>query len=120
MNTMSMKLHHIHTTHDLDAAFVASDSEPSWILQHSDFCDISADALFEFTSHAQAHQTSSYWVLTVQRTPALSKQLVARLLIAHATPQALLLFKRRVQWIATHWDITAESLDEGLVTPPRQ
>jgi bacillithiol system protein YtxJ len=110
-----MTLHHMNNTHDLDAAFVASDTGPSWILQHSDWCDISADALFEFTSHAKAHDTNSHWVLTVQRTPALSKLLLARLHIEHATPQALLLFKRHVHWAATHWDITAETLDEGLV-----
>ncbi len=114
-----MTLHHMHTTDDLDAAFVASDSGPSWILQHSDACDISADALFEFTAHAKVHHTNSHWVLTVQRTPELSKLLAARLRIEHATPQALLLFKRHVQWVATHWDITAESLDEGLATLPR-
>ena len=104
------------TADDFEAALAASDSGPVWLLKHSNSCGVSEDALEEFSAHAEAQESDAHWVLTVQRSPALSRLVAARLGVDHDTPQVILLFERQVRWVATHWNVSHASLDQALAT----
>jgi bacillithiol system protein YtxJ len=113
---MTAQLKRMGTTDDFEAALAASDSEPTWLLKHSNSCGVSEDAYEEFSAHAEAQESDAHWVLTVQRSPALSQLVAAQLDVAHDTPQVILLFERQVRWVATHWDVRHDSLDRALAT----
>ena len=102
------------TADDFEAALVASDSAPTWLLKHSNACGVSEDAYDEFSAHAQAQESEAHWVLTVQRSPALSHLIATQLGVDHDTPQVILLFERKVRWVATHWNVSHASLDQAL------
>jgi bacillithiol system protein YtxJ len=111
---MSEHLKTMATAEDFEAALAASDSGPIWLLKHSNSCGISEYAYEEFSAHADAQASAGHWVLTVQRSPALSRLVATQLGVDHDTPQAILLFERRVRWVATHWKVRHTSLDQAL------
>jgi len=111
---MSDYLKPMGTTDDFEAALTASESGPTWLLKHSNSCGVSEDAYEEFSAHAEAQSSEAHWVLTVQRSPALSRQIAAQLNVDHDTPQVILLFARKAQWVATHWNVRHASLDRAL------
>ena len=113
---MTAQLRRMGTTDDFETALAASDSGPIWLLKHSNSCGVSEDAYEEFSAHADAQASDGHWVLTVQRSPALSQLVAAQLGVAHDTPQVILLFERQVRWVATHWDVRHASLDQALAT----
>jgi bacillithiol system protein YtxJ len=104
------------TTEDFEAALVASDYGPIWLMKHSNSCGVSEDAFEEFSAHAEAQDSDGHWVLTVQRSPALSRLIAAQLGVDHDTPQVILLFERQVRWVATHWNVRQSSLDQARAT----
>src|SRR5262249_46424071 len=67
------RLHKMSTTDDFDAALAASDAGPVWLLKHSMTCGISDEAFSEFSEHAGDRGPDTHWVLTVQKSPALSR-----------------------------------------------
>jgi bacillithiol system protein YtxJ len=111
---MPAQLKQMGSNDDLEAALASSESGPTWLLKHSNSCDVSDDAYEEFSAHAEAQASDAHWVLTVQKSPALSQAVAARLGVAHDTPQVILLFERQVRWVATHWDVRHASLDDAL------
>jgi bacillithiol system protein YtxJ len=113
---MTELLNSMTTTDDFEAALAASESGPIWLLKHSNSCGVSEDAYEEFSAHADTQAADGHWVLTVQRSPALSQLVAARLGVAHDTPQVILLFERQVRWVATHWEVRQVSLDQALAT----
>jgi bacillithiol system protein YtxJ len=104
------------TADDFETALAASDAAPVWLLKHSNSCGISDDALDEFSAHADAWESDAHWVVTVQKSPALSQLIAARLGVDHDTPQVILVFERKVRWVATHWNVSHAGLDEALAT----
>jgi bacillithiol system protein YtxJ len=112
--TMTWHLKPMATTADFEAALAASDSRATWLLKHSNSCGVSEEALAEFAAHADEQRDDMHWVLTVQRSPALSRLIAAQLGVAHDTPQVILLFERQARWVATHWDVSLTSLHDAL------
>ena len=113
---MADYLKQMTTTEDFEAALAASDSEPIWLLKHSNSCGVSEDAFEEFATHAEAQTSRAHWVLTVQSSPALSRLIAAQLGVDHDTPQVILLSERQVRWVATHWNVRQANLDHALTT----
>jgi bacillithiol system protein YtxJ len=111
---MTDRLKRMGTTEDFEAALAESELGPAWLLKHSNSCGVSEDAYEEFSTHAEARDSDSHWVLTVQKSPGLSHLIAARLGVEHETPQVILLVKGKVQWVATHWDVRHASLDHAL------
>jgi bacillithiol system protein YtxJ len=110
---MADRLKRMGTTDDFETALAESDSGPIWLLKHSNSCGVSEDAYEEFSAHAAAEEGDAHWVLTVQRSPALSKLVATQLGVDHDTPQVILLFERQVRWVATHWAVSHASLDRA-------
>jgi bacillithiol system protein YtxJ len=104
------------TTDDFEKALAASESGPVWLLKHSNSCGVSDDAFEEFSAHAETETSDAHWVLTVQRSPALSRLVTAQLGVDHDTPQVILVFERQARWVATHWNVRQTGLDQARAT----
>jgi bacillithiol system protein YtxJ len=111
---MSHYVKQMGTTDEFEAALAASDAAPVWLLKHSNSCGVSEEAYEEFEAHAAAQQSDAHWVLTVQDSPALSRLIAAQLSVDHDTPQVILMFERKVRWVATHWNVRHASLTRAL------
>jgi bacillithiol system protein YtxJ len=98
---------------DFEEALAASDSGPIWLLKHSNSCGVSEDAIEEYSAHAEAETSEPHWLLTVQRSPALSRLVATRLGVDHDTPQVILLFGRKARWVASHWNVRQVGLDQA-------
>ena len=96
---------------DLDAALARATSRPVFLFKHSETCGMSLYAheeVREAIRHvAWAHDV---YVISVQRSRALSNEVAARLSVRHASPQMLLVQDGTVRWQATHSAITAPAL----------
>jgi len=84
-----------------------------WIFKHSTRCPISAEAARQFTKYQKAHpQAAVHRVLVIENRP-LSEAIAERLGVLHQSPQAILIQDGAPAWSASHWDITAEALEEA-------
>jgi bacillithiol system protein YtxJ len=110
---MADHLKPMKSTDDFDEALAASDSGPIWLLKHSNSCGVSEDAIEEYSAHAESEPSETHWVLTVQRSPALSRLVATQLGVEHDTPQVILLFGRKARWVATHWNVRQAGLEQA-------
>jgi monothiol bacilliredoxin len=112
---MTCKLNELQTIEDLDQALSESGSQPVLFFKHSLTCSISSRALSEFNSYLEtADPAVSYHLITVQTARKVSAEAASRLEIEHASPQAMLVCNGRLVWNASHFGITASSIDEAI------
>lgn len=112
---MTQQLKELHTIEDLDKALSGSADQPVLLFKHSLSCPISSRALSEFESYLeQADSGVSYNLITVQTARNVSNETASRLRISHESPQAILVRDGRGVWNASHFGITAASLDQAI------
>jgi bacillithiol system protein YtxJ len=106
---------HIETIAALDAAVAQSYERPVLLLKHSLTCGMSAHANEEVRAFlAGAENTPVCGLIVVQHARPVSNAVVERFGIRHESPQALLLRDGRVVWHASHWHVTARSLEDAI------
>ena len=96
----------------LDARFKASNQQPVVIFKHSTACPISAAA------HNQMEKVSyPVSILVVQGNRELSNEVATRTGIPHESPQVIVLKNGAAVWSASHWDVTADAVQEAVNGP---
>ena len=86
------------------------------LFKHSNRCGVSSRAFAEFEAFLAEHDIESGWV-DVVADRALSMQISQSTGVEHKSPQALLIRDGEVEWHASHFDITKESLSAALPPP---
>jgi bacillithiol system protein YtxJ len=100
---------------ELEHALDESRERPVLLFKHSLTCPTSRYALNELLSYLnKADPRISYKMITVQTARAVSDEAAARLRLEHQSPQAILVRNGRELWNASHYDITAETLDQKI------
>lgn len=112
---MTDKFKELHTIEDLNQALSESGGQPVLFFKHSLTCPISSRAFSEFNSYLEtADPAVSYNLITVQTAPKVSAEAASRLEIEHESPQAILVSNGRQVWNASHFGITASSIDQAI------
>ena len=104
----------LHDIESVDAAIAESRERPVLLFKHSRYCGVSCEALDELQSHMDGHADSAvtYKLVTVQTHRPVSDAIAQRLGLRHETPQAILIKDGKIVWNASHFRITASTLDE--------
>ncbi|HEV3470294.1 MAG TPA: bacillithiol system redox-active protein YtxJ [Pyrinomonadaceae bacterium] len=93
----------------LEQLFARSHEEPVVLFKHSNTCPISAMAYQRMKQFG-----SGVAVVVVQRSRELSRQVESRTGVRHESPQVLVLRRGRPVWSASHFDITAEAVEQAV------
>ena len=102
---------------DLDPLFEASKGKAVLLFKHSLTCPISTAAFNEYQSFLKQRQDSDaeiYALVEIQKARPVSAAIAERTGVRHESPQALLLRDSQVVWHASHWSITANSLQQAI------
>ena len=90
-------------------------AEPvSIVLKHSPICGVSTAAHREVQRFASANPNVPCYVVNVFTARSIARQMAADTGIAHASPQAFVFRNGKVQWVASHYQVTAEALEEAV------
>jgi bacillithiol system protein YtxJ len=93
----------------LEQLFERSNAEPVLLFKHSNSCPISARA------YRQMQEVKvPISIIVVQDGRELSREVETRTGVRHETPQALVLRNGRAAWNASHFDITADSVEQAV------
>ena len=93
----------------LEELFARSNEEPVLLFKHSNSCPISARAYSQMTA-----VKTPVSIVVVQKSRDVSREVEQRTGIRHETPQALVIRNGRVVWNASHFDITADVVDQAV------
>lgn len=93
----------------LEELFARSHEGPVLLFKHSNSCPISARAYQQM----QGVKTPVS-IVVVQQSRDLSREVEQRTGVRHETPQAFVLRNGRAVWNASHFDITAESVERAV------
>ncbi len=108
-------LEELKSIQELDRALDESHERTVLFFKHSLTCSISTRAFDELRSYLNtADARISYKLITVQTAREVSDEAASRLRIEHQSPQAILVRNGRELWNASHYDITAEALDQAI------
>jgi bacillithiol system protein YtxJ len=100
---------------ELERALAESSERPVLLFKHSLTCPISARAYREFQAYLEkANPQASYNLITVQKARPVSNEASRRLGIRHESPQAIIVKNGQEVWNASHFDITADALEEAI------
>ena len=92
----------------LDNLFTLSHSQPVIIFKHSTTCPISA-AAYRQMSRVGAEVS----LVVVQSARDVSNEVASRTGIRHESPQVIVLKSGEVCWSASHFDITADAVEQA-------
>ena len=93
----------------LEQLFERSNAEPVLLFKHSNSCPISARA-YRQMQEVKVPVT----ILVVQEARDLSRDVATRTGVRHETPQALVLRNGRAVWAASHFDISADAVEQAV------
>ena len=93
----------------LENLFERSNAEPVLLFKHSNSCPISARAYREMQGVKGAVA-----ILVVQDGRDLSREIESRTGVRHETPQALVIRNGRAVWAASHFDISADAVEQAV------
>ncbi|MDT5268974.1 MAG: hypothetical protein QOH49_1160 [Acidobacteriota bacterium] len=93
----------------LEELFTRSHTEPVLLFKHSNACPISARAYSQM-----AGVRTPVSIVVVQKSRDLSREVAQRTGIPHETPQALVIRNGRAVWNASHFDITADVVEQAV------
>jgi bacillithiol system protein YtxJ len=114
---MSDNLLELNSIQELDVALTESNARPVLLFKHSLTCPISTHAFGELRSYLNNPDPRiSYKLITVQTARAVSDEAASRLHVRHQSPQAILVKGGAEIWHASHYDITAEALEQAIRT----
>ncbi|HEX8351569.1 MAG TPA: bacillithiol system redox-active protein YtxJ [Pyrinomonadaceae bacterium] len=93
----------------LEDLFARSHTEPVLLFKHSTACPISARA------HRQMEEVKTpVSIVVVQTSRDVSREVEERTGVRHETPQALVIRNGQVVWNASHFDITADVVEQAV------
>ena len=99
----------------LEDVIAASEECLVLLFKHSVTCGTSAQAYDELVEHLSTGQhTTRYVIVTVQTHRDISDAVAARFNVRHETPQALLIHKGQVMWEASHFSVTADTIENVI------
>jgi bacillithiol system protein YtxJ len=93
----------------LEELFARSHEGPVVIFKHSNTCPISAMA---YSRMKQLDEGVS--LIVVQQSRELSRTIESRTGVRHESPQVLVLRRGQPVWTASHFDITAEAVQQAV------
>ena len=98
---------------ELDDLLARSHDAPVVLFKHSTTCPISARAhhQMEKLPTGMAGQVS---LVVVQRARELSRRVAEQTGIRHESPQAIILRNGQAVWSASHFEITAEAVEQAV------
>ena len=99
----------VQDTAALEQLFELSKMRPVLLFKHSNACPISARAYRQMQD-----VKTPVSILVVQDSRDASREVAERTGIRHETPQALILRNGRVVWNASHFDITADVVEQAV------
>jgi bacillithiol system protein YtxJ len=94
---------------ELEQLFARSHEEPVVLFKHSLTCPISAAAYQQMSRFG-----GTVSLIIVQNARSASKKVEALTGVRHESPQAIVLRNGKAVWSASHWNITAESVNSAL------
>jgi len=93
----------------LEQLFERSGAEPVLLFKHSNSCPISARA------YRQMQEVKvPISIIVVQDDRDLSREVATRTGVRHETPQALVLRNGQAVWAASHFDISADAVEQAV------
>jgi bacillithiol system protein YtxJ len=93
----------------LEELFARSHAEPVLLFKHSNACPISARA------YRQMEEVKTpVSIVVVQESRDVSREVAERTGVRHETPQAFVLRNGRAVWNASHFDITADVVEQAV------
>ncbi|MBV9928755.1 MAG: bacillithiol system redox-active protein YtxJ [Acidobacteria bacterium] len=93
----------------LEDLFARSHEEPVLLFKHSNACPISARAYSQMTA-----VRTPVSIVVVQKSRDVSREVEQRTGVRHETPQALVLRNGRAVWHTSHFDITADAVEQAV------
>jgi len=106
---MENKFSPVSDASSLDSLFERSNAEPVLLFKHSNSCPISARA------YRQMQEVKTpVSILVVQEGRDLSREVASRTGVRHETPQAIILRNGRAVWAISHFDISAEAVEQAM------
>lgn len=99
----------VETTTDLDRLFAQSDQHDVVLFNHDPWCPISGRAIKEMNQ--VAHDVA---LIDVSRFHAITSAVAERTRVRHESPQVLILRRGQATWSASHFAITAESVNQAV------
>ena len=97
----------------LDELVARSHEAPVVLFKHSTTCPISARAHHQMSKLA-ADMAGQISLVVVQRARELSRRVAEETGIRHESPQAIILRNGQAVWSASHFDITAEAVEQAV------
>lgn len=114
---MSTHLRELSLPEELDQVFTDSTQRLQLVFKHSTTCPISGRGFQGLQQHLETPSTDvDYSLIVVQRARPLSTSVAERTSVRHESPQALLVKDGKAVWNASHYDITADSLQQAIKT----
>lgn len=101
----------VRSAEDLEAAFAASDARAEVLYLHDPFCPISRRALGQVEKF-----NGRVYLIDVSADRPLSDRVEARTGIRHESPQAFVLRRGAVRYVASHGAIRTAALCEAAAT----
>lgn len=99
----------LHKVHELDELLSHSAERPVILFKHSNTCGVSARAYREM-----AKVEESISIITVQEARSLSNEIERRFELTHETPQVLIVRSGKIEWSASHFEITADAVNRAV------
>ncbi len=99
----------VSSTEELDELFENSSEQPVFLFKHSLTCPISA-GVFEIVSGIDA----DVHLVVVQHSRDISNEVAEKTGVRHESPQAVIIKNSKVVYHASHYDITAEEIEQTL------
>jgi bacillithiol system protein YtxJ len=108
-----MNVHKLETIEQFQS--IQKEKQPFLLIKHSLTCPISQKAWGEFERFAKDHPDIETYYLYVQEARPLSNYIAETFQIKHESPQVLFIADDRVQWHASHWNITYDQMKKAAV-----
>ena len=109
---LETSFHPLQTPEQLEQARERSFGEPVVLYKHSLTCPVSTWAQQQMRQLSREEDPPVY-ALVVQESRPLSNEIAARLSIRHETPQAIVLYRGRPIFHASHRRVTADRVREA-------
>ncbi|MBA3631247.1 MAG: bacillithiol system redox-active protein YtxJ [Acidobacteria bacterium] len=106
---MKARFNEINSTEKLDQLFEQSNKEPVALFKHSLTCPISAGVYQEI-----ANADADINLIIMQNARNVSNALAEKTDIRHESPQAIVIKDGKPVYHASHYDITANDVEENL------
>jgi bacillithiol system protein YtxJ len=106
---METKFNEVEDSAALEELLARSHERPVLLFKHSNTCPISARAYRQMQG-----VKSPVSIVVVQESREVSREVEARTGVQHETPQALVLRDGRAVWSASHFEITADAVEQAL------